>query len=584
MSLIDQQRERDGQLSLIRPQTAEKAQDSVHLSIPRKVPLYTRLVPLDAWVGDVTGNAAKMAAEMAQAERDGVELLVFPELALSGYPPEDLLYRQDFLDTCKTELSRLVELSGGTATIIGHPEQDADGRLYNALIVARNREVIGSYRKQHLPNYGVFDEQRYFTSGHGVSVIDIDGQRVGLTICEDIWADGNPISGMKAHGADLVVNISASPYHRGKGGERIKLLADRAAEAGCPIAYCNILGGQDELVFDGHCAVVTAAGEVVAELPPFVADATGDAHLNWSEHHPEHQPALDETAEVYAALVMSVKDYVTKSGFSGVTLGLSGGVDSALVFTVAVDALGAENVHPVVMPSEYSSEGTQGDARELATAAGADLHELPIAPMLDGYLEALSQEFAGLEQDVTEENIQARIRGTLLMALSNKFGWLVLACSNRSESSVGYFTVSGGDSTGGFSPIKDVPKLLVYQLIKWRADRGDLRVPIDIITREPSAELKPDQVDSDSLPPYEILDPILEAYLEKNMDAADIVAAGFDPAVVKRILRLVQIAEYKRRQAPPGPKITIKAFGRDRRMPIANQFISWSSLDQDTRS
>jgi NAD+ synthase (glutamine-hydrolysing) len=532
------------------------------------------LCQLNATVGDIDGNARRIAAGIADARAAGVQLVLFPELALTGYPPEDLLLREHFLDDTGTALHALAAQTQGIVAIVGFPERTQ--AVYNAAAVLRDGEVQAIYRKVHLPNYGVFDEQRYFTAGHEGATIDVDGCCIGLTVCEDLWLPGPPASEEAQAGAQLIVNISASPYHAGKGLERERLFAERAREHGVAIAFCGLVGGQDELVFDGHSFVLDGDGRTIARGVQF-AEELLICDLN-GPISPPAEPIAPIEAEVYGALCLGLRDYVDKNGFGNVVLGLSGGIDSALVACVAVDALGPERVSAVVMPSPYSSQATQSDARALAGNLGVRLHELPVAGVMAAYEQALSGEFAAHEADVTEENLQARIRGNLLMALSNKFGWLVLTTGNKSEMSVGYTTLYG-DLAGGFAVIKDVPKTLVYRLCEWRNSPASTSmqgaqapIPTSIIERPPSAELRPDQVDQDSLPPYELLDRILRGYIELDESREQLIAQGLPAAEVDRTIRLVDLAEYKRRQAPPGIKVTTRAFGRDRRMPITNRY------------
>ncbi|HEY7952041.1 MAG TPA: NAD+ synthase [Solirubrobacteraceae bacterium] len=555
------------------------------------------LCQINATVGDIDGNARRIAAGIADARAAGAQLVLFPELALTGYPPEDLLLREHFLDDTGTALHALAAQTQGTVAIVGFPERAQ--AVYNAAAVLRDGQVQAIYRKVHLPNYGVFDEQRYFTAGHQGATIDVGGCCVGLTVCEDLWLPGPPASEEAHAGARLIVNVSASPYHAGKGLERERLFAERAREHGVAIAFCGLVGGQDELVFDGHSFVLDANGRTIARGVQFAEDLliceldltpSAAAHAKSVAAHatpPPPQPRAPLApveAEVYSALCLGLHDYVEKNGFGNVVLGLSGGIDSALVACVAVDALGAERVSAVVMPSPYSSHATQSDARTLAGNLGMRLHELPVAGVMASYEQALAGEFAAHEADVTEENLQARIRGNLLMALSNKFGWLVLTTGNKSEMSVGYTTLYG-DLAGGFAVIKDVPKTLVYRLCEWRnspagaagtqalaGTQAQAPIPSSIIARPPSAELRPDQVDQDSLPPYELLDRILRGYIELDESREQLIAQGLPAAEVDRTIRLVDLAEYKRRQAPPGIKVTTRAFGRDRRMPITNRY------------
>ena len=426
------------------------------------------------------------------------------------------------------------------------------------------------YRKVHLPNYGVFDEQRYFTAGHTGAVTEVSGHPVGLTVCEDLWRPGSPAAEEARAGAKLIVNISASPYHAGKGRERERLFAQRAREHGAYVAFCGMVGGQDELVFDGHSFVLDPNGETLARAAQFEEELLV-CEIDSTAKQPLAEPIAPEEAEVYAALCLGLRDYVEKNGFQHVVLGLSGGIDSALVACLAADALGPERVSAAVMPSPYSSSDTQGDARAVADALGVRTHELPIEAVMDAYTVTLREEFSGRAADLTEENLQARIRGNLLMALSNKFGWLVLTTGNKSEMSVGYTTLYG-DLAGGFAVIKDVPKTLVYRLCEWRNSSTDAPIPASILERPPTAELRENQRDEDSLPPYPLLDRILHGYIERDRGREQLIAEGLPAAEVDRTIRLVDGAEYKRRQAPPGIKVTTRAFGRDRRMPITNRY------------
>lgn len=551
-------------------------------------------------VGDLRGNARSIRAGIEQARAARAELVLFGELALTGYPPEDLLLREDFLSDTGVALHELAAAARDIVAIVGFPER-AEGGVYNAAAVLRDGEVSEVYRKVHLPNYGVFDEQRYFKAGVGGCTIDIADTKVGVTVCEDLWIPGAPASEEAQSGASLIVNLSASPYHAGKGLERERLFAARARENGVSIAFCGLVGGQDELVFDGHSFVLDAEGNTLARAAQFEEDllvcelpetaSTPNVGLTAPQATPrapsplaaDEQTALrapidSEEQEVYEALALGLRDYVEKNGFRGVVLGLSGGIDSALVACLAADALGADRVNVAVMPSPYSSQETQEDARALARGLGVRLHELAIEPAMKAYEQVLSDDFEGLPADLTEENLQARIRGNLLMALSNKFGWLVLTTGNKSEMSVGYTTLYG-DLAGGFAVIKDVPKTHVYRLARWRNSepantngRASTPIPVSIIERAPSAELRPGQLDQDSLPPYEVLDRILQGYVELNRSRDQLIAEGLDAQDVHRTTRLVDLAEYKRRQAPPGIKITERAFGRDRRMPITNAY------------
>ncbi len=548
------------------------------------------LCQMNATVGDIAGNAGRIAEGMRAARAAGAELVLFGELAITGYPPEDLLLREHFLQDATAALEELAGEAHGLTAIVGFPERASSGAVYNAAAVLAEGVVQSVYRKVHLPNYGVFDEQRYFTAGHTGTTIDVGGRRVGVTVCEDLWLPGAPASEEAAAGAQLIVNISASPYHAGKGAERELLFAERAREHGVHIAFCGIVGGQDELLFDGHSFVLDPSGTPIARAMQFEEELllcevdleTSTAGAPGPSLHP---PLAPVEAEVYAALCLGLHDYVEKNGFRHVVLGLSGGIDSALVACLAADALGNERVSAVVMPSPYSSPETQKDARALGAHLALRLHEFAIAPVMDAYTQALHEEFAAHEHDLTEENLQARIRGNLLMALSNKFGWLVLTTGNKSEMSVGYTTLYG-DLAGGFAVIKDVPKTLVYRLCAWRNSPAGARdalarangalsespIPASIIERAPSAELRPDQRDEDSLPSYELLDRILRGYIELDLGREQLIAQGLPATEVDRTIRLVDLAEYKRRQAPPGIKVTTRAFGRDRRMPITNRY------------
>jgi NAD+ synthase (glutamine-hydrolysing) len=565
------------------------------------------LAQLNAVVGDIAGNEARIRERLAEAREAGAQLVLFPELAVTGYPPEDLLLKEHFLADARAAVQRIAADVDGIVAVVGFPERADD--VYNAAAVCAGGGVTGIYRKVNLPNYGVFDELRYFQRGPAGAIVQVDGVQVGLTICEDIWQPGPPLTDEALAGARLIVNISASPYHRGKGLDRERMLAQRARDNLAAVAFCGLVGGQDELVFDGHSFVVDHHGEVIARAHQFAdelllatvdVEAAGSARLRDTRQRPAAREArsevallgsletarppaepasggpvadlLDPDAEVYAALVLGTCDYVTKNGFEHVVLGLSGGIDSTLVALVAVDALGPERVTCVTMPSPYTSPGTLADARTLASNLGAQLLELPIGEAMQGYDELLGQVFAGREADLTEENLQARIRGNLLMALSNKFGWLVLTTGNKSEMSVGYSTLYG-DSAGGFAVIKDCPKLLVYRLVAERARRDETSpVPETVVTRPPSAELRPDQRDEDSLPPYDVLDAILEGYVEQDLGRDQLVARGLPADAVERVIGLVDLAEYKRRQQPPGIKVTSRAFGRDRRLPITNRY------------
>ncbi|HEV3002555.1 MAG TPA: NAD+ synthase [Solirubrobacteraceae bacterium] len=566
------------------------------------------LAQINQTVGDLAGNERRIVERLGEARDAGARLVLFPECAVSGYPAEDLLLKDHFLADCRAALDRIAEHTVGVVAVVGFPERAHD--VFNAAAVLADGELRAVYRKTHLPNYGVFDEVRYFQAGEEPALIEVDGVLVGLTICEDIWQPGPPASVEALAGAQLIVNLSASPYEHGKPPRREQMVVQRARDYLAAMAFCALVGGQDELVFDGHSFVCDHDGRVLARSPGFAEDllvcdvdpsAARRGRLRDTRHRvaareleagvptlarlrrapalagaqavePRVAPFLDRDAEVYAALVLGLRDYVEKNGFDHVVLGLSGGIDSTLVALLAVDALGADRVSAVSMPSRYSSQGTRSDARALAENLGIDFRELPIGAPMDVYDEVLAEAFAGRDPDITEENLQARIRGTILMALSNKFGWLVLTTGNKSELSVGYSTLYG-DTAGGFAVIKDVPKTLVYRLVDLRARRDPVSpVPETIVTRAPSAELRPDQTDQDSLPDYETLDRILELYVEQDLGREQIMARGLPQDAVDRVIRLVDLAEYKRRQNPPGIRITPKAFGRDRRMPITNRY------------
>jgi NAD+ synthase (glutamine-hydrolysing) len=528
---------------------------------------------LNLTVGDLDGNVERIAEATARATRSGADLACFPELAITGYPPEDLVLRPEFV---RDNLAALEDLASRTAgdcpSIVGFVDR-SDRGLHNASAYLAGGAVRVRYHKIVLPNYGVFDEQRYFVPGDRTEQIDVGGISVGLSVCEDAWHPGRPFS--EYRGVPLVANINGSPYHRRKLPQRLGVLRDRALEFGGWIAYVNAVGGQDELVFDGGSLVMGPDGEVACRAPMFeeallvvdidddAARVVGDRSSAWPQ----------EPEDLYRALVLGLRDYVRKNGFRDVVLGLSGGIDSAFVAVIAADALGPEAVRAMAMPSAYSSPESLDDATAVASSLGIRLDTVGIAEPFDAYRGILRPLFEERPQDVTEENLQARIRGNLLMAISNKFGSLVLATGNKSEYAVGYATLYG-DMAGGFAPIKDVPKTLVYELCRWRNAEGPGEpIPERVMTKPPSAELRPDQKDTDSLPPYEDLDPIIEAYVEDDLGIDEVVARGHDRATVERVVRMIDRAEYKRRQAAPGIKITPKAFGRDRRMPITNRYV-----------
>jgi len=567
------------------------------------------LAQINCTVGDLCGNAGKICEHIKQARNAGAELVVFPEMAVSGYPPEDLLLKPSFARSCLKYLQEIATECCGIIAVIGFPEAHDD--LYNSAAVIADGEIVGVSRKHYLPNYGVFDEDRYFQVGDETLVFSENGWTFGVSICEDIWYPNGPPAAQALYGdAHLLVNISASPYHVGKRKSRECMLATRANDNVAAVAFCNAVGGQDELVFDGSSAVFDSRGTLLARGCQFreelvLADISIEDILRQRLLDPRrrkvkwqgpplktpirrvpvsvensvtkvalngHSPAkpLSGVAEVYEALLLGTHDYVCKNGFKRAVVGLSGGIDSSLVACIAVDALGAGNVVGVSMPSKYSSQHGKDDAARLADALGIRFLTLKIDPIFQSYLQLLDPVFQGQESDLTEENLQARIRGTMLMALSNKFGWLVLTTGNKSETSTGFATLYG-DMAGGFALIKDVPKELVYELARHRNTVARV-IPEGVFTKPPSAELRPDQKDSDSLPEYRDLDPILAAYVEQNLSVSEIVAGGFGRETVHQVIRMVDRAEYKRRQAPPGIKITPRAFGKDRRFPITNNF------------
>jgi NAD+ synthase (glutamine-hydrolysing) len=596
------------------------ADDAVNLRIA--------LAQVNPTVGDIEGNASLISAWIAKAQEAGAQLVVFPEQTVTGYPAEDLWLKPHFLDAARGAVDAIAAGVRAIVALVGFPERDA--AAYNSVAALGDGQVRAVYRKVLLPNYGVFDERRYFEPGDTPALIEVAGARVGLTICEDIWYPGPPASIEALAGASLIVNPSASPYHRGRGTYRERMVQDRARETGSAFAVCNLVGGQDELVFDGHSVVVSEQGQTLARAAQFVeqlvlcdlelaanpttsaprsdeprvdagpAGATApvlarfEAPVPSGEVEPQLADPLEPVAEVYEALKLGLRDYVRKNGFERVLVAVSGGIDSALVTLIAADALGPERVSGVVMPSPHSSHETQADARTIVRAVGADLIEIPIEPAMHSYEELLARsgdgaapppggpgpgtesarevETGGAGTELAAENIQARIRGNLMMALSNRFGWLVLTTGNKSEMSVGYATLYG-DMAGGFAVIKDVPKTLVYELVRYRNSLSDAElVPESVLQRAPSAELRPGQLDQDSLPPYEVLDRILAAYVEEDRGRDEIVSDGLPAEVVDEVIAMVDRSEYKRRQAPPGIRITPRAFGRDRRLPITNRF------------
>ncbi len=558
-----------------------------------KTDLRIGLAQINCTVGDLKGNVQKIHLFIEEARSMGVDILTFPELAITGYPPEDLLLKPKFIEDNLEKLKELTESVNDIAAVVGFVDREKED-IYDAAAIIYRGEVKGIYYKMLLPNYGVFDEKRYFKSGVDPLVFKFGRFVLGVNICEDIWDKDGPTRSQAKSGAKIVLNISASPYHAGKIKVREKIICNQAKDNRVFFAYTNLVGGQDELIFDGQSMVVDSNGKIIARAEAFAEDLLiVDLDLPASRIKPtkrtiiiiddmvpksrtslsrKETKKLDPLAEIYQALTLGVKDYVTKNGFQKVAIGLSGGIDSALTATIAADSLGCENVVGVFMPSQYSSRESEEDAQKLAINLAIELKTIPIQNTFNVYQEMLSKQFKEYSPDVTEENIQARIRGNILMALSNKFGWLVLTTGNKSEMSVGYATLYG-DMAGGFALIKDVPKTLIYELAKYRNSIGSKPViPERVLRKEPSAELKPDQKDKDSLPPYEVLDPILEAYIEKDKSLLEIIRMGYKKELVTRIIALVDRNEYKRRQAPPGIKITPKAFGKDRRMPITNRY------------
>jgi NAD+ synthase (glutamine-hydrolysing) len=571
------------------------------------------LAQMNATVGALDTNAARIREQLDEARALGADVVAFPELAVCGYPPEDLLLKRSFVAANRAAVAALVPATRGLTAVVGFVDVEYD--LFNAAAVLHDGEWLATYHKQRLPNYGVFDELRYFKPGRGEVLVRTGSAWVGVCICEDIWLPGGPFGRLARAGADVILNLNASPYHRAKSRARQRMLATRASDYAVAVGYVNMVGGQDELVFDGDSMVFGADGELLAEAPVFeehllLCDVELEQVFRARLHDPRRRHALsgephevarviadsaadhaadaaaasrpalapvvarvhDELAEVYGALVLGTRDYVRKNGFDHVVLGLSGGIDSAVVAAVAVDAVGADHVTGVMLPSRYTSDHSRADAEELAARLGIELRELDIEPVFQAALAVLDETFAGHAPDLTEENLQARARGMLLMALSNKFGWLLLTTGNKSELATGYATLYG-DMAGGFAIIKDVPKTLVFELARWRNERGDgVVIPVNSIEKPPSAELRPDQRDEDSLPPYAVLDAVLERYVEQDWSLVEIVADGHDEAVVRRVIALVDASEYKRRQAAPGVKITPRAFGKDRRLPITSAF------------
>jgi NAD+ synthase (glutamine-hydrolysing) len=531
---------------------------------------------LNPTIGAIDANVDAIIRALHAAVADGARVVAFGELAVTGYPPDELLFKESFLAASAAGLQRIVAATAdapGVLAIVGTVEGDGDC-LYNAAAFCRDGEILGFHRKRALPNYAVFDEHRWFEEGEAaVPIVEVDGIRVSAVVCEDAWVPAGAMPGAASAGADVIVVVNGSPYARRRLDDRIEMIRTRIAESGCPVVYVNQVGGQDELIFDGGSFALNADGSLAALAPQFREHTMYVEFDDDGQLHGEVGERLDELDEVYEALVLATRDYVDKNGFGEVVVSLSGGIDSSLVVTIAADALGPDRVHGVGLPSRYSSQGSVDDAEKLSANLGIDFRVIPIEPAHAAMLGMLEPHFAGRPPDLAEENLQSRIRGVIIMALSNKLGWApVLTCGNKSESAVGYSTLYG-DTAGGFAVIRDVPKLLVYALARRRNERaGTELIPVSVLDKAPSAELRPDQRDDQSLPPYEILDPILEMYVEDNKHVADIVAAGYDEVVVRRIIGLVDRSEYKRRQTPLGPRVTDRAFGRDWRVPITNRF------------
>jgi NAD+ synthase (glutamine-hydrolysing) len=567
------------------------------------------LAQINTTVGDLRGNTRRIIGGLERAREQSVDLVLFPELAVPGYPPEDLLLKPSFIEANQVSLKELLPHTRGLTAVVGFADADSD--IYNAAAVLHDGQLVGTYHKTLLPNYAVFDEVRYFKAGRGFKLYELDGIVFGVSVCEDIWYPAGPPEEQSAAGAELLLNISASPYHLGKLQDRERMLCTRAADNVAVIAFCNLVGGQDELIFDGGSVIIDERGQVVARGRAFeedfvVADLDMRSVFRQRLHDPRRRkgelahlyqpgsvervrlspaaapparqpmtptisPLPDRLEEVYQALLLGTRDYVHKNGFEKVVVGLSGGIDSSLVATLAADALGTDNVVGVSMPSRFSSHHSLEDAQALTQALGIRHLRIGIEPAFEAYLDMLSDVFADTQSGVAEENLQARARGNVLMALSNKFGWIVLTTGNKSEMAVGYATLYG-DMAGGFAVLKDVPKILVYELARFRNETVGQVIPERVLTKPPSAELRADQKDSDSLPEYDILDPILHAYVEEDHGFHEMVAMGFDEATVRRVVRMVDLNEYKRRQAPPGVRITARAFGKDRRLPITNKY------------
>ena len=569
------------------------------------------LAQINARVGDIEGNLNKILRYLSSAKDSGVDILCFPELSVTGYPPEDLLLKPDFINDSIDAVQQVRKATENITVILGYADRKED--IYNAAAIIHDKKIVDVYHKRYLPNYGVFDENRYFQSGVRAPVYKLGGVIFGVNICEDIWYPGDPTRRQALLGdAQIIINISSSPYYASKIGSRERMLMTRAKDNSVNVVFCNMVGGQDELVFDGNSVVIGETGSIIARAKSFEEDLLiADINVNrvfrsrihdprrrkerhTLELHSEKAEIIDisknpkqkekptiqlriedfyqKEEEIFRALVLGTKDYVSKNGFKKVAVGLSGGIDSALVAAIAVEAMGSDNVVGVAMPSRYSSKASITDSEKLSANLSVELLNIPIEKALKSYLQMFSDVFGGKKQDITEENLQARIRGNILMALSNKFGWLVLTTGNKSEMSVGYCTLYG-DMAGGFAVIKDVPKTIVYKLSNfYNVSKGSEVILSSILTKPPSAELRPEQLDTDSLPPYEVLDPILKAYVEDDLSAEEIVSLGFKKSIVKKIIKLVDQNEYKRRQAPPGVKITARAFGKDRRFPITNLY------------
>jgi NAD+ synthase (glutamine-hydrolysing) len=561
------------------------------------------LAQVDITVGDIKGNSRKILAWIRRAEKQDVDMVAFPELALSGYPAEDLLLRKRFLKDCQAAIQAIARKIGHTAAVVGYPR--LSGSVHNSAAILLRRRLVGICDKIHLPNYGVFDEPRYFAPGRQGCVLLVGNARVGVSICEDIWVEDVSAAQVQKGRAQVILNISSSPYHAGKGSQREELMRQRAVGQRAFVAYVNLVGGQDELVFDGHSLVIDPAGRVMARgkqfeedlivvdidtdiikgarprpvgrartglLPVKAVDLKLKPRVRKRKIEPHLTKPMEPLEEIYRAIITGTRDYVRKNGFSRVVVGLSGGIDSSLVAVLAADALGPDGVVGVSMPSRYSTAGSVTDARKVAGNVGIAFMKIGIDGIFDSYLKSLRPAFKGMPPDVSEENIQARIRGNILMALSNKFGWLVLTTGNKSEVAVGYCTLYG-DLAGGFAILKDVPKTLVYRLAVYRNAMGRPPIPEEVLEKPPSAELRPDQKDEDTLPPYETLDPVLNMFVVEDLSVREIVGRGFPRKLVQRVARLVDGNEYKRRQGPPGIRITPKAFGKDRRMPITNRYI-----------